>query len=708
MSGLHDTETYDEGRDILNREASWAELAASSGRSPCEVVIKLAEATNYRNHHENSGFLSFKAGFMPLQAPLKRLPLTFEPWDTVGAALPRLLKHQSLRASIDAMPVLSAAPEALSDPNLLRASTLLSILAHAYMNLEGSAAPITLPPCIERPWSEISNRLGRSGPILSYIDLIVYNWQRNSDEQSERLRVENMRLLVPTVDNLEEHIFYLTQTEILAEATPLINGIVEAQNAILKLNPASLTLILEEMTKQVCRIGRRSMMKISANSARKPRVDPVVWAKTVAPLAVPIRPNVQGPGGTASPLFHMMDTFLGREDYNSTLGQEAQKIRATYPPNWRDFVEAAGAISISDYVAKANSETLDAAWCKLKEAYRGQQGLLGLHRRKVYAFLPMAFKVGRDLTIAGFQGQLAQEEWVKVNNELELSRRQRYYAADIATYSTASQRGIECSLQIPRYTISQLAQHCNSSKGYWFAAAGHVYDATSYIRFHPGGDKILLNSAGRDVTSDLYAVSHFQISTIRSKLAKFIIGKLQVRLFVDEILQQVYNCCIAIVYKAVDLQTTYRNDVDCLSKVFTSSDANNELTPQKLRFFIATQERVRIQYIPTLAAHLLSAACAIRRISRGGCALDQLVAQLNSIQTSGKCAISYSFSDTWSVVRQAMAETDDFLDSVRTNSITLLTIMEAIEENEKVAQQASLEKIKKSLELIADSLVQVV
>jgi len=38
-----------------------------------------------------------------------------------------------------------------------------------------------------------------------------------------------MALLVPTVDNPEERIFYLTQVEIMARCTPLVGAVVRAQ-----------------------------------------------------------------------------------------------------------------------------------------------------------------------------------------------------------------------------------------------------------------------------------------------------------------------------------------------------------------------------------------------------------------------------------------------------------------------------------------------
>ena len=60
------------------------------------------------------------------------------------------------------------------------------------------------------------------------------------------MRVENMNLLVPTVDNKEERIFYLTQVEALAQSSPLISAVVRAQEAAHRVGYASPTQFSRE------------------------------------------------------------------------------------------------------------------------------------------------------------------------------------------------------------------------------------------------------------------------------------------------------------------------------------------------------------------------------------------------------------------------------------------------------------------------------
>jgi len=135
---------------------------------------------------------------------------------------------------------------------------------------------------------------------------------------------------------------------------------------------------------------------------------------------------VQGPSGTSSPFFHLMDTFIERNKYETILGKEALFIREWYPEHWRNFLNAVDKISISEYIKKCNDKALDGAFFNLVEAYSGDKGFLGVHRRKVYGYLQMAFKVGRSVTIGGFSGLFKERTWEEVDNELEATRLERY------------------------------------------------------------------------------------------------------------------------------------------------------------------------------------------------------------------------------------------------------------------------------------------
>src|SRR5204863_436962 len=133
-------------------------------------------------------------------------------------------------------------------------------------------------------------------------------------------------------------------------------------------------------------IAELSFRKVDPNPLSATYVDQVVWANSVAPLAVPIASGTPGPGGEASPIFHLMDAFLGREFRESMLAKEMQFIRDSLPVRQFEFLRAVDRVSVKDYVAATGDSRLQALWDALFDAYAGRKGYLGIHRLKVYGF----------------------------------------------------------------------------------------------------------------------------------------------------------------------------------------------------------------------------------------------------------------------------------------------------------------------------------
>ena len=177
-------------------------------------VLEQAVAENQTLGSEHRGFLSTERGLLPLRHPLTSSPPTHRAWDEIAGQLPFHYRELSLRRALNDLPILSADADMLPDLYLNRAASLLSILAHAYVRVQ-TGPPVSIPDSIMRPWETVTARLGRSAPLLTYVDLIIYNWRLR--DESQRTIVENMDLLFPTVGNAAERIFYLTQLEMAAE-----------------------------------------------------------------------------------------------------------------------------------------------------------------------------------------------------------------------------------------------------------------------------------------------------------------------------------------------------------------------------------------------------------------------------------------------------------------------------------------------------------
>jgi len=412
---------------------------------PSRHVLSNAVATSQNLGHENQGFLSETHGFMPSEPPRSKLPPAYLTWDNMVENLPELYRTLGLRSALEHMPILVADADTLPDPYLLRASMIVSILGHAYFRVQ-TDPPEKLPDSILQPWRRITQRLGRPGPVLSYIDLIIYNWKLIDPTLQDPIVVENMRLMVPTVDNIVERIFYLGQVEILSRLTPVIGATVRAQEAVYRDDPDALKQELVLITEALRRVTYDSLKKIDLNPHNKSyHLDTVVWAKTVGPLAVSLEEGVPGPSGIASPIFHLLDEFLGRQTYATRLGEEMTRIRAWYPPNWQNFIKAIGQISVADYVEKSRSKTLKGIFQESRQAYASETGFLGRHRLKAYGFLETAFKVGRSVTIGSFSGKFKDRAWDEVHSQLNNSQLERssghpqyYHYAEVKEVNTLS------------------------------------------------------------------------------------------------------------------------------------------------------------------------------------------------------------------------------------------------------------------------------
>ncbi len=388
------------------------------------AVLKKADFLAAELGHENQGFLSDDAGFMPRERPLLRMPSGFEAWDQIAAELPSLYRRLGVRSAVHALPLLDASKDSLPDHALLRGAVLMGMLSHAYWYVE-ARPPTDLPEVLSKPWAEIRRRLGRGPRVLSYADLIVYNHRVLNPDLRDPLQISNMRLLVPTVDTDEERIFYLTQTEILARVGPAVGAVVRAQEAVLEDDQEGLECELITILSCLERVVRESLLHINPSPSGATYVDPVVWAKAVAPFAVPIDAGVQGPSGTSSPIFNTLDIFFGRKSFETFLGKEIRALRDTYPPLWREFLAAIGEVNVPAYIQRRGSSRLKGLLGEAVSTYAGPNGFLGRHRMKVYGYLELAFKVGRSVTIGGFQGVFRDRTWDQVDSELEKSRLER-------------------------------------------------------------------------------------------------------------------------------------------------------------------------------------------------------------------------------------------------------------------------------------------
>jgi len=393
------------------------QLASQQGeRIAARKVVEAAEAYNREQGHENDGFLSTAYGFLPVEPPLLALPASHSAWDEMVDRLPEWHRNLTIRRVFDQMPLLAATPDVLPDRYLLRASTMLGVFAHAYQYVE-TEPPTALPASILEPWKEVSRRLGKPLPYLSYADLFIYNWKLRDPTGPRSL--ENMNLLIAAWNNQAEHIFYLLTTEFAMQFTPVLNAMLQAQEAVVREDRITLEAALLVILDQLQYVTQVVYPQIDVNPVSKTHVDQVLWAKTVGIFGVSIFEGTPSPAGTAQPHIHALDAFFERKSYRTQVGKQSEYLSRHSPRHWREFVEALRTISVRQFVEQSQNAALQGLYNAVLDAYIGDKGWMGLHRIKAYGFLEVAFKVGRAVTTgAKFTGLFKDKTWEKVDGEL--------------------------------------------------------------------------------------------------------------------------------------------------------------------------------------------------------------------------------------------------------------------------------------------------
>lgn len=409
---------------------------------PARQVIEEAIAVNNQLGHENLGSLSYSHGFLPIHEPIKHLPSSHQAWDEIARAIPSLFRNYAVRKTLDGLPVLSADEADLPDEYLLRASSLFSILAHLYWYCEPETPETGIPEPIQTPWEQISKRLDRPAPHLSFIDLNSHNWHFIDPNREQPFVVENLKLAIPLIGNEDERRFQVTPIEMLYGFSPVLEAMIRAQEAVVYDEPDVLKDSLIFISDAIKYQTYISLMKVNPNPYSDLYINPVVWGKTAALFASPFQPNnsVPGPSGTAIPSFTSLDIFFGRKRYQTTVGHETDRTRHWFPKHWRDWLVALEAVSISDYVMEKADRTLKGIYDEARDAYAGESGILNRHRLKAYGFLDLSFKAGRVKTLGGVGGTYSERIWDRMATELDESRLERYGSSPQTTHLVSVKR----------------------------------------------------------------------------------------------------------------------------------------------------------------------------------------------------------------------------------------------------------------------------
>uniref|UniRef100_A0A8C7E2W4 Cytochrome b5 type B n=1 Tax=Naja naja TaxID=35670 RepID=A0A8C7E2W4_NAJNA len=87
---------------------------------------------------------------------------------------------------------------------------------------------------------------------------------------------------------------------------------------------------------------------------------------------------------------------------------------------------------------------------------------------------------------------------------------------------TAGECGGERPEAGPFFTLAEVAKHSSDQEA-WLVIHDRVYDVTRFLDEHPGGDKVLLEQAGRDATESFEDVGHSMDA--KEMLKQYLIGE---------------------------------------------------------------------------------------------------------------------------------------------------------------------------------------
>lgn len=435
-------------------------LAAALGAPARQVIIR-AEEVGPRTGWKD-GFLTAEYGFVPHDsldsavAALANSPGRI--WSDLCERIPGCVARGRVRESIAALPLVEGTEDIIPDTALWAALVSLAMICsicryedkhdgHEGVSLKKSNKPYVelsddvieevkgLPRSIGVPFFQISKRMGRPIPHLTFVDQSSYN-VKIRDHNSVYpyvARFDNMDLRWPMFGDQAEIAFLKGVADTSASFQHGPDAIAACQECVMNRDIEGL---LREMVrlKEILERMPNAFHTISPNPMSGDNYVPanewVRWAKFSAPLSK----RCPASSGLQFPPYLLMDAFLGRKKYDSFLGAEGLHLRAWQPSNLRAFIAAVETYyPVPDFVMKSGDPRLMGVLDGIVEAYTGERGFMGVHRYKVFGILEVAGKTGRTETNGASGAADGSRPWEETHKQFSEAMKERLepYRADI-------------------------------------------------------------------------------------------------------------------------------------------------------------------------------------------------------------------------------------------------------------------------------------
>ncbi|KAI1361987.1 cytochrome b5-like Heme/Steroid binding domain-containing protein [Xylaria arbuscula] len=401
------------------------------------------------------GYLSREHGFCPpdYEEPVGALAKTpGRVWSDLCERMPGCVARGRVRESVAALPLVEGTEEVIPNQALWAALVALGLLCHIYRfhdkydGNEGVASGsskkarpscpmgddlgeelVGIPLTIALPYYQISRRMGRTLPHLTFVDQASHNLKIRDPTSTYPYvaRFENTDLRWPMFGERAEIAFLKGCADTSASFQHGPDAIAACQEHVMNKDIEGL---LREMIrlKEILERMPNAFHSISTNpNSGENYVSPQKWVRW-AKFSAPLSKRCPASSGLQFPPYLVMDAFLGRKKYSSFLGAEGVHLRAWLPSNLRAFIASIEYhYRVPEFVERSGDPRLMGVMDGIIEAYTGERGFMGVHRYKVFGILEVAGKTGRTETNGASGAGDKTRPWEETHKQFSEAMKER-------------------------------------------------------------------------------------------------------------------------------------------------------------------------------------------------------------------------------------------------------------------------------------------
>jgi len=173
-------------------------------------------------------------------------------------------------------------------------------------------------------------------------------------------------------------------------------------------------------------------------------------------------------------------------------------------------------------------------------------------------------------------------------------------------FTTFAPSGARTAERFERFDASEVVEHNNPDRGYWIIIRGNVYDMTEFMYLHPGGERLLVSTAGMDGTASYEKAEHHLDSGVHALLDLYKIGSIR-RLDFRDVwniavepngdppllsldLHEFYRRWIRALYRVVEIENSLHNNLSLRHCPLVEAEAPEAMSKLKARVLLESHD----------------------------------------------------------------------------------------------------------------------